>query len=201
MQKHKKGSVCTCLTAAVIFLLLVSSLTFARSVTMNLAFNIGNTKDNIIYVNGTNVNATQPDGRTFADLDKKSISSERRNKILALVFAGSEFLGTSFNTTYSASNYLLSMKQGSNNRFLIAFTNGTFADIEKKAKDAEEFHMISKLLGNMLFSSQDRFSFFLRLEYQGINLINRTRFEGPTKLLIKNAGKAGNLNNVTISVI
>ncbi len=185
-----------------VVLLLISGIAFARPVTMNLAFNIGGDKDNIIRVNGTSFSGLGPDEKVIAELDKKFISSEKNSKVLAMVFAGSDFLGSGFNTTYSANEYLLFLSQdGYSNRLLITFTNGTFRDVENKAQDAEAFHMVSKIFGNMLILSPRSFPFFIRVEYGSLHLDGRIRFDGPTKLFIKNIGKIGNMANVTMKVI
>jgi hypothetical protein len=184
-----------------IILLIIIPAASARSVTMNAAFNISG-KDNIIHVNGTDYNATQNNAATFTNLDKKFISSEKNSKVFAIVFAGSQFLDAYFNTTYSANEYLLAMSQDDyNNRFLIAFTNGTYSNIDSKAKDVEGFHMLSKLFGDLAFSVPNSFSFFLRLEYSDVDLYGRKRFDGPTKLLVKNSGKVGSIYNITLDVI
>jgi len=182
--------------------LLLVSVVYARPVTVNVAFKIGSDKDNIIRVNGTSFSGLQTDKKVITELDKKFISSEKNSKVLSMVFAGSDFLNIGFNTTYSASEYLLFMTQDDNeNRFLITFTNGTFANIESKAKDAEMFRTISRIFGNMLVPVPGAFSLFLRLEYRDIDLSDTTRFNGPTRLLIRNLGKSGNRNKLALNVI
>jgi hypothetical protein len=183
-----------------LFLFLFISSVHARSVTLNLAFNITD-KDNIIRVNDTDYNATQPAALTFLTLEKKFISAEKNGKVLSLVFAGRDFLSVFFNTTYSTNHYLIQMKQGDNeNRFLLAFTNGTWRDIDDKAGSVEEARFLAKTFGALSFAVPNSFSFFLRLENDMIDIANSLRFDGSTKLLLRNRGEVNSLTNVTIDL-
>jgi len=186
----------------IFFILLVFiAPSLARSVTINMAFTIGDDKNNIIHVNGTDYNGTDNNATMFAMVDKKFISSERSNKVFAMVFAGGEFLNILLNASYSPSAYLLQMSQEhKGNRFLLAFTNGTWRNIDSKAEGAEAAKILSKAFGTLAFSTPSSFPLFIRLEYDSIDLYSRIRFVSATKLLIKNVGSI-NRPNITMSVL
>ena len=150
--------------------LLVISPSFARSVKVNMAFTIGDDKNNIVHVNGTDYNGTDNNATTFTTLGKKFISAERDNKVFAMVFAGDEFLNIFLNTSYSSSTYLIQMSQEhKNNRLLLAFTNGTRNSIDNKAESVESAKILSKTFGSLAFSIPSSFPLFIRFEYDRIN--------------------------------
>ncbi len=186
------------------FLLLTILLptAYARSVSMNFAFNIGGDKSDTIRTNGTDFSGSQTSEITFPTMDKKFVSSERNGKVFGLAFAGSEFLNIHINTSYSSSEYLLRMTQEAyNNRFLLAFTSGTWNNIDAHAKDAEDFRLISRTFGNIVLPVAGTFFFFMRLEYQNADIHNKTVMNGPVKLLIRNQGRIGNIFNISAAVI
>ena len=95
---------------AALLISLVSPVAFAHSVTMNFRFN----KD---VTDVTHISANYA-------------SVERSNTLAALVFAGSLLIQISLETS---DPYLFNITQDeSQNRFLLAFTNGTWQKIENK---------------------------------------------------------------------
>ena len=179
-----------------------SSTGLARSVSMDLAFKIGSDKSDTIHANGTDFSGSQANEKTFADMNKKYVSSERNNKVFAIIFAGQEFLNGLINTSYSSNAYLIGMTQNADkNLFLMGFTSGTYNNIDEKAKDIELFGFLSGTLGNNVAFVPKNFPFFIRLEYGNADIQNRFLIRGPTKLFIRNQGKIGSIYNITFDVI
>ena len=151
-----------------------------NSVTMNFAFHIGSSKDDDII--------------TYYD---NYVSSHDDNVVLALVFADSVF-GTQINSSYSANDYIIRMRQPSDdNRFLIVFTTGSNQTIADKV-DKISNGVLSKTFGSLTAKKPGTISTFMRLEYTDIDLISRVRWaKGENELVIKNEG----LNNQGNSIV
>jgi len=151
---------------------------FGRSVTMNFAFHIGNSKSN--------------DTITYTD---RYISSHDEVAVLALV-SGSAF-GTSFSELVN--DYKLEIRQPlENNRFFLAFTAGDNQSIASKANLSI---IIPKTFGE-LTKSPTSFPVYLRLEYSDIDIINSIRWGlGPRELIIKNEGDINNRHKISIELI
>jgi hypothetical protein len=177
-------------TAIVIFIaiLLISQISFAvtspgfnafgRSVTMNFAFHMGNSKNN--------------DTLTYTD---HYISSNDAGVVLALV------ANTAFGTAFSElpDDYMLEMRQPlENNRFFLAFTKGDNQTIENKANISG---IIPKTFGE-LTKLPTSFPVYLRLEYSNIDIISRIRWgPGSREIIIKNEGDSGNMHRISIGLI
>ena len=201
-MRHACGLKAKIMIAVFVIIVASSGFVWARSVTMNLAFKIGSDKSDTIYVNGTSFFGSQSVEKNYSVMDKKYISSERDGKVLAMIFSGDEFMDTILSTSYSSNAYLIGMKQNSyRNRFVIGFTNGTYNNIDGKAKDVETVGFLAKNFGNFVFASPEKFPLYIRLEYANADIIGRTIFEGPTKLFIKNNGKIGDIFNISVSVL
>lgn len=191
-----KAMICSVLA----FLMLVSAAAYARSVTMSLAFNITN-KDNIIRANDTLYNTIATNATTMSNV-KKFISSERNGTLAGLVFAGTDFLSISLNTTYSANHYLMQLSQDDNsNRFIIPVANGTWESIDARLGDIDRTKIMGSAFGNIFYAVPKAFDFFIRLEYRNVDIINNVRFDGSTSFFMKNAGKSGKLSMINVSVI
>lgn len=184
-----------------LFLAALSNFSYAHTVTLNYAFRIGADKDNIIHVNDTDFNATQANLSGFQLLDKKFITAERGSTVFGMVFAGKAFLNASLNTTYSASEYLLQMKQGGEkNKFLVAFTNGTWRNVDSTI-NLERDKIPSKTFGDVVIRARENFPFFMRAEYESIDISNRVRWDGPVKIAIRHEGLVNGLANITFRLL
>ncbi len=189
----------TKLSTLVLFsLLLAVDAASAHTVTLNYAFHIGADKDNIIHVNDTDFNATQANLSAFTALDRKFITSERTGVVFGLVFAGKTFLNASLNTTYTAADYILQMKQSAErDRFLVTFTNGTWRNIDNAAAQSA---MPSKTFGDIIKIAR-AVPLFIRAEYDTIDINNRLRWDGSAKIAIRNQGIVNGLTNVTLTFL
>jgi len=179
-----------------VLLMLLLPLAHARSVTMNFALNIAG-KTNTIHVNGTDYDASQAAKAIFTSPGSKYVSAENNNRLLALVSAGENLSGIELNTSYSSQDYLLSVNQDdNNNRLLVAYTRGTWRDVDSKAESVGFEGFLAKTFGDFVRTSA-RFFYFIRLEYRNIDLSSAIDFSGPIKLLVRNAGQ----KNITMEVL
>ena len=138
--------------------------TFGRSVTMNLAFHIGDNKND--------------DTITYTD---NYISSHDAGVVLALV--SNAAFGTRFSEL--SEDYLLEMRQPLDNRFYLTFTKGNNQTIANKTK----YVIVPRTFGNLAMPP-GQFPLYLRLEYSDIDIINRVRWErGYREIIISNEGK------------
>ena len=164
---------------AIAFSLLLSMIAiadfyiFGRSITMNLVFHIGNSDDDII---------------TSSD---NYISSEDSGKVLAIVSESA--FGTRFE--HYVDDYSLELRQPlSNNRFFLVFTKG---DNRTISRGTIKNGILQNRFGDLDYKKPDTFPLFLRLEYYGIDLINKARWiAGARELLIRNQE-----NKIAIEVV
>lgn len=168
-------------------IILIASSVCAKNVTMDLAFGIGGKSANIIHANGTDFDATISYDISFNTLAEKFMSAEKNGAIFVYVFAGSDFRGARINTDYSSSAYLLSMTQGSDNLYLIGFTNGTYLDISKSTQNF--YRIVPKTLGSVILLIQGNYALFMRLQVP-YDIENNITFRGNTKLYVKNTGSS-----------
>jgi hypothetical protein len=85
--------------------------------------------------------------------------------------------------------YMLSqIKQDSGGRFLFAFTNGTYADIERNLEQARAVKLVSSTFGHFRQFSPEAFRIFIRMEYSDIDLRNGLSWSGIGRIVIKNTG-------------
>lgn len=138
--------------------------TFGRSVQLNMAFHIGDSKDDDIITQNDNY-----------------ISSQDGNVVLAIV--SERAFGTRF--SYSRDNLLEMRVPLSSNRFFLTFTKGNNATIASKLGTID--NILPRRFGDLSYSKPGSFPIFLRLEYSDIDLINGLRWiAGSRELLIKN---------------
>lgn len=192
-----------CLTFLPFFALLalLAAAASAHTVTFTLAVNIDNSTNNTIRVNGTEYNTPAPALLTFTDLSKKYISANNTTTLLALASAGN-LLHARINTSYNSTHYMLQMTQDSGGRFLLAATNGTYADVEDRLSMIDAAKMVSSTFGRFAASVPQSFRTFIRLEYSDIDLDFRAAWSGTGKLRIRSRGSsARNIPNITIEAI
>lgn len=141
---------------------LVLPVAFAHSVTMNLRFHITDTSDTIH--NDTNY-----------------VSAERGGTLAALVFAGTQPIVSSFNT--QADPYLFTLSQDeTQNRFLVALTNGSWPSIAAKAGKIPATTFSSLPLPEIYNPA-------FALQFQS-DTIDLTGMIAPGQLLVKSLGRA-----------
>ena len=152
----------------------------SRTVTMNLAFNITDVNDGISR------------GSDY-------ISSERNGTVLAIVSSSKTF--STSNHSYSATQYLLRMNQSLENRFLLVVAAGTNQTVRENLAALGGRKIPGKTFGVYSEPSVGQFPLFLRLQYEDINILNRIRFVGSTKLIIRNEGKEDGLTKIAFEVV
>ena len=181
----------------------LSGMAAAHTVTLTLAVHVNSTVSNTIRVNDTEYTITPPAiDLVFTNLSKKYISANNTTSIAALVSAG-QLLSARVNTGYNSTHYMLQMKQDSgNNRFLIAATNGTYADIENRLSMVEAFHIVSSTFGNFVTTAPRSLRTFIRLDYTTLDLDFPARWSGSGQLRIRNNGNTNRgIPNITLEVI
>lgn len=186
-------------------LLALSGLAAAHTVTMNFAIRIGadaNNTNATIRVNDTDFNTTTPASLTFVNLNKKYILSNNTTSLTALVSAGT-LLNARVNSSYNSTHYLFQMTQSSeDNRFLLAATNGTYADVDNKLDMIDNIRMVSSTFGRFVVTLPNSFPTFVRLEYSNIDISGRAFWSGVGQLRIRNNGMTSrNIPNVTIELV
>ncbi len=156
----------------VILIAVLSSASFAigKTVQLNLALAIGSKDDNIT-------------------VGSSHVSAQDENVTLSIVSGGTA-LGTGNITAYSSTEYMLQVTQAAeNNRFLVSFTNGTNQTIINKLNSLGSRKILPRTFGGLVSKIPENFMVFLRLEYDDIDIISRTRWSAnPVRLLISNEG-------------
>ncbi|MFH0949181.1 MAG: hypothetical protein V1802_01710 [Candidatus Aenigmatarchaeota archaeon] len=186
----------------IIVLLMLLPVAFAHTVTMNFAFNMSANKQDTVHVNGFNYDAGEEIKLNFADMEKKYISSQTNDIVSALISAGSGFISLGFDSHYSPSSYMFNISQShKKNRFILAFTNGTWESIDKKTTDIESSGIISSAFSPFRAAAPAMQTVFLRLAYSNIDIASRIHLLGNVNLLVKNAGKSDGRTKIIIEVI
>lgn len=160
---------------------------YGRTATMNLAYHIGDSKNN--------------DGIFYSS---NYISSEDNGIVFGMASSGKNTFSASYNGNYSSSDYLISMDQSlEKNMFLIVFTNGTSANIRDKMSLLGDRKIPVKLFGFLTYSLPGSFPLFLKLQYNDIDIISKTRWvAGARELVIKNEGRNGQgVPKISIKVV
>jgi hypothetical protein len=185
------------LVAFFVALAVLSSISYAHTVTTNFAFNIGGNKDDtIIHVNNENYPATYPNELNFSEPEKKYISAQRNGLLVYMIFNGNDFLNIKFRQ-FDTDNYMFQMIQDADkNKFIIGFTRGNWSDIENKLSGIP-----SKTIGNLQQDIKKDMSFFVRTDYSGIDLLNTLRVSGIKKLVVKNTGIYDRRQGIEIKVV
>jgi len=154
-------------------ILAMASAAFAHSVTMNFRFSITDISD---------INHT---GATY-------VSSEHDNTIAALVFAGS--LLTQISVDKSSSPYLFNMTQDeSQNRFLLALTNGTWQKIESKPAGK----VPATTFGDLALPTVIAKGLAVQLQFDTLYLSGML---GPGQIFIKSLGKV-RLPSIELAIV
>ncbi|MBI2076719.1 MAG: hypothetical protein HYT72_05730 [Candidatus Aenigmarchaeota archaeon] len=171
-MRIKKKNFYFCTTLAAFILVMLSSAAFGlgKTVQLNLAFSIGAKDDNLTVGNGF-------------------VSAQDSNVTLSIVSSGTATSAGNI-TAYSATEYMLQLTQATdNNRFLIAFTNGTNQTIINKLNLLGSKKILSRAFGDLPAKIPESFFVFLRLEYDDVDIISRTRWSAnPFQLIIRNEG-------------
>lgn len=146
------------------------SLSLGKTVQLNLAFSIGAKDDNLTV------------GTDFVSAQDSSVT-------LSIVSSGTATSAGNI-TGYSSAEYMLQLTQATDsNRFLIGFTNGTNQTIINKLNLLGSKKILSKAFGDLPMKIPESFFVFLRLEYDYVDLISRTRWSAnPFQLIIRNEG-------------
>lgn len=179
--------------AVSIFLLLVDAASpsspgfdaFGSTVTLNFAFHIGSSKSD-----------------DSADVADNYITAEGDSVVLALVSSGNAF-GTNYNSSYSAGDYLLQMKQGlENNRFILAFTQGGNQSIKSRLSALGNKKIPGERFGSLSFAVPKSFRAFLRLEFETADIVSRAFWSGSQEIIIRNEGDNENgIPKISIEVV
>lgn len=155
---------------------------FGRSVQMDFAFHINDSKVNDEISNSTNYILVQ---------------DNVLNITAGLIFSGSESFGTNYSSTVD--DYIIQLKQSlDKNRFYLVFTNATKGKIESKLPLSYD-KILQKTFADFSYIAKKKFPLFIRLEYTKINL-NKVRF-GKGEILIKNEGIENGLTKIRIEVL
>jgi len=187
------------ITLAMIITLFMLGSANAHTVTMNLAFHIGDTKeDDTIHVNDENLDAGEYYIEHYENMEKKYISSEENGIVIGIVFGGSKFLSASLNTPYSNEDYLLEITQDDKeNRFIIPMTKGSWVDIDNHAEEK----LTPKTYGILDYKKPAVFLFNSRLGFNDIDLVGSASIVGEKKLYVKNLGKYQGKQRIEIGAI
>ncbi|GEM_PF-3073251 len=165
--------------AALLIVLGMLSPAFAATVSMNFRFNVDSVSNDAIHVNETtflndNVNQTMKPAKPY-------ISSEYAGKLVALAFAGGGFLNIRLDT--QSDPYLFRMTQEeTDNRFILAVTNGTWQKIDQLAGSRR---VPQQTLGLLPVPFSNPQNIYLRLSYDTLNLMGSV---ASGQLLVKNLG-------------
>lgn len=191
--------------AFLLALLMLSGIAAAHTVTMNFAIRIGadaNNTNATIRINDTEYNTTTPVSLTFISLNKKYILSNNTSAVTAFLPAGN-LLSVRLNSSYNSTHYLFQITQdSSDNRFLVAATNGTYNDVEDKLDMISVTRMVASTFGRFAVTIPVSFPIFIRLEYKNIDIDKRAFWSGVSQLRIINRGLTGrNIPNVTIEAV
>ena len=88
-----------------------------------------------------------------------------------------------------------------NNRFLLVIANGTNQTIRDNLAALGDRKILGKTFGLYAISSPSAFPLFIRLQYEDLNILNRIRFVGNTKLAIRNEGKEDGLTKIKFEIL
>jgi hypothetical protein len=159
-----------------------------------------NTTDSI-RVNETTNLSTQTIGSTYTP-DKKFISSQANGTLFGMAFAGYQFFNISLNTTYSASNYQMKLRQSyENNRLLVVFTNGTWQNIDDRLGELYSDRIIGSQFGVFPVQSHERVRTAVAIITDDVNITNSIRWgSGSYELIISNIGKINNITNIWLEL-
>jgi len=118
------------------------------------------------------------------------IASWNNNVVLGIVSGGTP-IDTSLNTSYPGDDYLLKLVQREkDNKFLLVFTKGTYADITDNLEEVALKGWVGKTFGSFSLSEPSTFKTFLVLLYDNIDLNNSLRWAaGSYDLWLENIGK------------
>ncbi|MBI5061179.1 MAG: hypothetical protein HZB67_02595 [Candidatus Aenigmarchaeota archaeon] len=144
---------------------------YGRSVKMNLAFHIGDSKSNdeINY------------GNKYAIVNDSVAAG--------LLFSGAEVFNTSVNTGYSSSDNMLQLKQSlDGNKFYIVCAKSNFSGVYSKVSQIDKDRLLAKTFSGYEQTKPRVFPVFIRLEYENVDILNKTDIKRGT-LLVKNEGK------------
>jgi len=172
---------------------------YAYETTMNFAYKIGSDKNEIIHVNNVDYSAASDNNQIFTSMAKKYISSRRGSSVFGVFFSGDEFVSAGFDSSYSGTEYLVHLTQGSrSNRFLIGFANTTQGSYDS-AYDVVDIH---KIILTTISSASYGFvpnNFYMIIEIDAL-LASYIKWSGAVNLIIKNNGLKDGLYNISLEV-
>jgi len=142
-----------------LLLIAFSSVALAHTVEFKLTFAIQDTTDTI-HVNGSDFAETSG---SWTSLAKPYISANR--SVVAALISGGPFLKMEFSK--QAANYTFSLKQEEGS-MMLAFTNGTWKNIENKASGK----IISSQFGSLQKTAPDinNWPLYMQLHYPSIDI-------------------------------
>ena len=182
-----------------LFILIFTLPIYAYETTMNFAYKIGSDKNEVIRVNDADYNAAVTNSQVFTSLAKKYISSRRGSSVFGIFFAGDEFVNAGFNSSYSGTEYLIYVTQGSkSNRFIIGFANTSQGNYDS-ASDVVALH---KIVLSTISSVSYAFvpnNFYMIIELDAL-LTSYIKWSGAVNLVIKNNGLTDNLYNISLEI-
>ena len=179
-----------------IIVLLLSGLfllpvVLAYDVEMNFRYRIA--ENDQIYIGGMQQTA---DGN-WTDIEKKYIASQSNGIVSGVVFAGSMLNGIGLKLY--GSDYAFRMNQaGSDNRFLIVLTNGTYNTVDSKYESVGR--MLSTSFGYSI-AKVVNFPIVLQLQYDDIDITDSVPWQGQKTLQITNEGRIDGRVKISIKHI
>lgn len=181
--------------AVVLILIILTSTAYAHTVSINFAYSISPDRSDEIRVNDTDFSGDQIPtvDQTFYP-EKRYISSSHNGVVAALVSAG-EFIDIYLRTAYSPSAHLFQITEGNQNRFVLAFTKGSWQNIE------DNLYVPERTFGSLAVMPHDIIPYFLRLEYNDVDFQDSLRISGPSILDVHNRGESSGKTLISVGVV
>lgn len=105
-------------------------------------------------------------------------------------------------STFNPRYMLVQITESTENRFIVAFTNGTFRDIDSRMEAIKRTRLPGATIGSFAVKIPETFPIYIRLEFSDIDLQNTLSWSGIGKLIIKNSGNTPqNTANVTLTLV
>ena len=152
---------------------LSNATTFGRSVTMNLAFAIGNKSKDVLQFS-SNYSASE---------------NFRNGTVVGIVASGSRAFTGRINNSYSAAaNSIAVLQSADKDKFLLVITNGSLSEISSKIGFLGNGRVLGSAFGVMQRTSATSFPLYIVAEYDDIDIGNSTAFSGAGELLLRSWG-------------